>query len=897
MKKCKLPKNWIVVNSKSHPDRIYYFNVKTKQSMWKEPMLEQASDKSLEHVRKRRKNYDEGEERSRAKTPEGDSAGDKILDQQQSLSNKWHFQITEKTVEDKRSNQTKGNLAQDRMQKIKKLLSHKMQNYKEDNCSVIAKKPSERLHKYRSVLCLEENDTPQMKALREKILQRKLEKPAVRSKPSIKNQEHSLNPLLSKKSSEPTENNKTTVLSSKRSHSELTEDNDTSSSSRNTSSMLSGYSKAMTSLGKNDNRTILTPQMRVLYEKIQKNASTFDTNKKAKGDSKGKQELKIMKQTLVETPGEQEKNMPNRRSDWNKHDVKQKRNSQTIKNVAQDRMQKLRKSLSQEMQNHTDDCVTEVPSEILNKTFPFSYDGGNIASMSIHKNAEVRLKRLHNRVLKETVYGRNSTLSNNELQRQQNNEPDIGIATKNKLMKETNREVLYEEMDWEPMKDEEIALEIEVVRAQLNDKNCVNVLSNCPLENTVLTHPSESKEKGPLYIVIDTNVFLSNLEIIEQARDTAFKNYPRPFIVVPWTVIRELDYLKDDKSRSEALRTKARKAISFINDHFASKHPRIVGQTREQAATSKENFCLDCPDDEILQCCLQIRNLKKDVVLLSYDKNLCTKAMIHCITTLGRNDPLEKLDDFDTYDKIMNPLSNNIQHSIVSEELTYADELFEDAKVVMKGLASTIIVKQMEEIYGSEWATYVIIKPPWTVVTALKCIVKHWIAAINGSFQRHVEPTARELLEIFERLPVGGRKLQDVECILEKCSDLIQGINTDKHYELMVQSFNAITELKKKCLKYIAELDRKKLHDKIGIVEDARIQEQKTEKTLQSFKQIYSYARDLCGTMANIAGKVFPLNYNPINPPLSQATVKRLQPDISKKVTNLSHNLNKYVIL
>lgn len=78
--------------------------------------------------------------------------------------------------------------------------------------------------------------------------------------------------------------------------------------------------------------------------------------------------------------------------------------------------------------------------------------------------------------------------------------------------------------------------------------------------------------------------------------------------------LQELDYLKSDKSRSGTLRTKARKAISFINEHFASKHPRIIGQTREQAVMNKENFSIDCPDDEILQCCLQIKNLKKDVV-------------------------------------------------------------------------------------------------------------------------------------------------------------------------------------------------------------------------------------------------------------------------------------------
>lgn len=39
---------------------------------------------------------------------------------------------------------------------------------------------------------------------------------------------------------------------------------------------------------------------------------------------------------------------------------------------------------------------------------------------------------------------------------------------------------------------------------------------------------------------------------------------------------------------------------------------------------------------------------------------------------------------------------------------------------------------------------------------------------------------------------VGGRKLEDVEHILEKCSDLVQTVNADKHYELMTQTFEAI---------------------------------------------------------------------------------------------------------
>lgn len=126
----------------------------------------------------------------------------------------------------------------------------------------------------------------------------------------------------------------------------------------------------------------------------------------------------------------------------------------------------------------------------------------------------------------------------------------------------------------------------------------------------------------------------------------------------------------------------------------------------------------------------------------------------------------------------------------------------------------------MSEIYGEvEWKIYVIIKPPWTVVTALKCAIKHWIAAINESFQRYAEHILKELLQVFEHFPgiqliiynimkkyiifhkaslilmlflVGGRKLEDMEYILEKCSDLIQAVNTDKHYELMTQTFDTI---------------------------------------------------------------------------------------------------------
>lgn len=210
-----------------------------------------------------------------------------------------------------------------------------------------------------------------MKALREKLNQRRLEKPVVRNKFSSKNQDYNLTSPSSKRSSD-NESRKSNKTSSKRSYSESIED-DIISSSRSISSTLSRYSKIVMSSSQND-KTTFTPQMRSLYEKIQRKPSTSVVDKIAKGDLKDKQELNITKQILPKTEN-QERNMSNKRSDWNKYDIKQKQSIQTNKNLAQERMQKLRKSLAYEMQKREDGCsiITEMPPERLNKTLPSSF--------------------------------------------------------------------------------------------------------------------------------------------------------------------------------------------------------------------------------------------------------------------------------------------------------------------------------------------------------------------------------------------------------------------------------------------------------------------------------------------------------------------------------------------
>ncbi|KYN17127.1 Uncharacterized protein C1orf26 like protein [Trachymyrmex cornetzi] len=806
MLKHKLPKDWIIVNSKSHPDRVYYFNVKTNQSSWIQPPLDNIRSSSI------------------------------------------------------------------------------TKHQEEECCSTMAsnakKKATSNQDAYDKII-----ETPQMKAVREKALQRL-------------NTKNKSSPLLPQASCTKVVGNKTNI------------------SLRNFPSKLKD-DKSVNSRAKNNNEGI--PQVPLRGKLEQRSSNTFSLNKPLrKGAMNKKQSQNIVDQKLTKTLEKRDENIHQKIITRNAHDIEWHNKNQNVqesskqnsrkkggksflkKNLAQERMQRLRTNLNVDKEKIKEMCDADLITKKSPQKLSRSSSNSSSLGSNVYKNVDIRLKKLHNRLLKDAICERNiNTLKDDNSQTQQSNQTKNSNKTENttkdELIERGEQEVLYEEMDWEPMKDEEIALQVEVVRTQLCRENRIDE-TNCVSENAAeLTqfNNTESHGKGPLYIVIDTNVFLSNLEIVEEAKDAVFKNYPRPFIVIPWTVICELDYFKGNGANNE-LSIKARKAISFIHKQFSSKHPRVIGQTREQAAKNKEDFSLDCPDDEILQCCLQISQLQKSV-LLSYDKNLCTKAMIYNILALGRHDSLEKIDDLDT-DAVVNRLNNDPdERSILMEESHLTDDIFEDTKLIMRNFLSTIITKQMSEIYGeAEWQIYVIIKPPWTTVTALKCAIKHWIAAISESFQRRdAERLLKELLDTFEHTPVGGRKLRDMEYIIEKCSDLVQMVNIDKHCDPLTETFNAITELKQKYKKYFDNIDLKKLHDKIGIAENFQEQETRAEKVFHCFQQIYTFARDLCGLACSNAGMAYSFTFDSANPSLSQASVQRLQSEITRKVIDLTQNLNK----
>ncbi|XP_076649695.1 swt1 RNA endoribonuclease isoform X1 [Halictus rubicundus] len=800
MMKQQLPKNWIVLNSKTHPDRVYYFNVKTNQSSWEEPTGQQSEQigKKSEGSNKRRRSV-------QPTTPER-------------------------------------NVPEPEIKERKKLVAKRSLTQSMEKCN-------------------EKKETPQMQIIREKMLAKK-EKEMMSKKQSPKGSKDSTKlPIPINKKGPPL-----------------------SSQSESNGSATTNY----------------TPEMQAILQKIKrkkrkKKSKTQKTEVELNKDNDTTPQNDTVKQRLRNKVAE--KNDSRRKTCDPSLIVTTatKKNRKSLrKNIGKERMDQLRKSLTLEnsIDKNSDSVDISQSSPVVDK----HVIGSKLPSL--YKNIEVRLTRLKDKVTKTKIpINKGSTYEKPKILSVET------VTTVNDLVRRSNDDSFYEEMDWEPLEDEKITFEVQAVRTQLCTVNNTDV--SCSVPNHSLSYPlvSEQQEKRQLYIVVDTNVFLSNISAIDLAKGTVFKTFDQPFIVIPWTVIRELDYIKNNngKTKSSSLSTKARKAINYINQLFSSKCPFVIGQTREDASRNKEKFSIDCPDDEILQTCLQIRELEKSVVLMSYDINLCNKAMIYDIATLGRNDPLEKIDYLNAMN-YTNSLSTSLHEQskdrlsldpvpIINQERHIPNEIFNDVKTTMKDFLTMAISSEMHALYGDSWERHVIIRPPWTVVTVFQCAIKHWIAAVSESFLRKAEVVVKELLQIFRDMS-GDKTTTEVICVLNKCSDLTQMVNVDKHPELMLRVSQRIDELKQQCRTYENQLNDQKLRDAIGFEHDIAARERRAQKAFQYFEAAYIFARDMCGMAANTVGMPCSFHYNVPNPPPSADYVKQIQPELAANVNRLLHTLS-----
>ncbi|KAK9702341.1 PIN domain [Popillia japonica] len=305
------------------------------------------------------------------------------------------------------------------------------------------------------------------------------------------------------------------------------------------------------------------------------------------------------------------------------------------------------------------------------------------------------------------------------------------------------------DMEWSPIDQEEAVSSIQKYRenyryALSKDQNLNELNQNeSSSKFTKATFTKSATEDKTLHIVIDTNIFISHLNVIQDLLSEEYDNCCH-VVYVPWIVIQELDYFKDGRSGSPTMLKAAKKAIKFINDMLIRKHTKLKGQTVREALQQEPS---GNSDDGILFCCVKLAQMSDSVILLSNDVNLRNKALINNITSYGSKHIFTHIQNF-------NVNSHN-------------KEKISQINAVLSDMCTTIILDEMKEAYGS--VLNILIKErPWDLKQCLIYIKRFW----NPVFSLLI--SQKQCLKAVE----------DLLMFIQSCSDLTTQENTEQFIKL-----------------------------------------------------------------------------------------------------------------
>lgn len=302
-----------------------------------------------------------------------------------------------------------------------------------------------------------------------------------------------------------------------------------------------------------------------------------------------------------------------------------------------------------------------------------------------------------------------------------------------------------ESMEWSAVDEETLVENINELRKEMTYGN------NLPI-NTVLNNSNTTSNlpgNSGVHIVVDTNIFLLDIPFLTQLRDAVFEDFGRVTIVVPWMVIQELDYMKESNNRN-SLSKGARRAVNFINDQLTRKHPQFKGQTVLEA--SNQDLSSKNADDGILFCCLQLVDQGKCVVLLSNDTNLRNKVLVNNIRAYTKLDIITNLKNFRS------------SQCGPTTELRSVQKI----KILLSNMLTHIIEAEMKNAFGDVWHKMAKMQAPYTTEEALQCLFKYWQSVFSFSLQKQC-----------------GKKI-------EEFNNFMKLHRTDDNYE--VQDFNKFIE-------------------------------------------------------------------------------------------------------
>jgi len=148
------------------------------------------------------------------------------------------------------------------------------------------------------------------------------------------------------------------------------------------------------------------------------------------------------------------------------------------------------------------------------------------------------------------------------------------------------------------------------------------------------------------HLVIDTNCFLDHLSNILR-----LKRYKSLLtVVIPYTVVEELDGLKKDNG---GVGQKARAALNSINHEITLGEGWMIGQSLEDTFSMQG---LKTNDDIILDCAIFMDrkklNSENRVILVTRDNGLQIKAKLNHLRSMSMQELMDVLPLFNNSDKI-----------------------------------------------------------------------------------------------------------------------------------------------------------------------------------------------------------------------------------------------------
>ncbi|XP_038045724.1 transcriptional protein SWT1-like isoform X2 [Patiria miniata] len=330
-------------------------------------------------------------------------------------------------------------------------------------------------------------------------------------------------------------------------------------------------------------------------------------------------------------------------------------------------------------------------------------------------------------------------------------------------------------------------------------------------DDTVDTGGNSDNKNLGLRVVLDTNVLMHDLKFVKDLLDKRIQGLGLPTLVIPWVVMQELDSLKIGSTKGGA----AWNAVQFLHKCVMNEHPRVKGEPMRKSS-EEADFEITCNDDWILQCCLQQQKIvgKDLVVLLTNDKHLCSKAVISSIKAFSKEtllSGLEALSDILQHRPPLPPVPTDspapethrprtpIESPLTANaEKELCDELICQVKETLLQGLTVVLEKEMKDAYEDLWTEIVIIKPPWSFNDVMQCYEKHWIAVFGFFLNREDRRHFQQIVELTSILNVS---LDSVKRLINSSVYFCRRLHNQKRYgTALEQPILRLGDFKKRCL-------------------------------------------------------------------------------------------------